>query len=65
MRDLAELPPVYELSPLFSAEQVIEAFLKEVERPGLFALVDLRSKAMWRAGRWWPGVVDAIIRSAK
>ena len=62
---LPELPPVYKLSPMFSAAQIVEAWLREVERPGLYALVDVRSKALWRVARFAPRLVDLIVRNAR
>ncbi|MFK7990160.1 MAG: SDR family NAD(P)-dependent oxidoreductase [Sandaracinaceae bacterium] len=62
VRDLPSLPPIYKLSPLFSAEQVIDAFLRELRRPGWIALVDLRSKLLSRVARITPGVLDRIVR---
>jgi len=65
IRALPELPPVYKLSPMFSAAQIVEAWLREVERPGLYALVDVRSKALWRVARFAPRLVDLIVRNAR
>ncbi|HEY8429323.1 MAG TPA: SDR family NAD(P)-dependent oxidoreductase [Sandaracinaceae bacterium] len=65
VRKLEKLPPVYKLSPLFSAETVADAALREVERPGLVALVDLRSKALWRVARFVPRALDLIVRFAR
>ena len=64
VRDLAELPPVYRLSPMFSAEEIVGAWLRDLDRPGLVQLVDLRSKALWRVSRVMPSLVDRIIRIA-
>lgn len=65
VRELAQLPPIYKLSPLFSAEDVVGAALRDVDRPGLVGLVDLRSKALWRVGRWAPRLLDMVVRSAR
>lgn len=65
VRALPELPPVYKLSPMFSAAEIVEAWLREVERPGLYALVDVRSKALWRVARFAPRLVDLIVRNAR
>lgn len=65
VRDLAELPPVYALSPMFSAAEIVDAWLREVDRPGLHALVDLRSKALWRVARYAPRLLDLIVRRAR
>jgi NAD(P)-dependent dehydrogenase (short-subunit alcohol dehydrogenase family) len=65
VRNLAKLPPVYKLSPLFSAEHVADVALRELDRPGLVALVDVRSKALWRVARFAPLVLDLVVRSAR
>jgi NAD(P)-dependent dehydrogenase (short-subunit alcohol dehydrogenase family) len=65
VRNLEKLPPVYKLSPLFSAEDVAIAALREMDRPGLIALVDVRSKALWRIARVAPAIVDRVVRSAR
>jgi NAD(P)-dependent dehydrogenase (short-subunit alcohol dehydrogenase family) len=65
VRDLSTLPPVYKLSPLFTADEVVDAALRELDRPGLVGLVDLRSKALWRVGRWVPAVLDLVVRSVR
>lgn len=65
VRNLEKLPPVYKLSPLFTAEEVADAALRELERPGLVALVDLRSKALWRVARLAPRLLDLVVRSAR
>lgn len=65
VRDLPSLPPVYKLSPLFTADAVVDAALRELDRPGLVALVDLRSKALWRVGRWAPSLLDLVVRAAR
>lgn len=65
VRALPKLPPIYKLSPLFSAEEVIDAALRELDAPGLVSLVDLRSKALWRVARVAPWLLDAIVRRAR
>ncbi len=65
VRNLDTLPPVYKLSPLFTAEQVVDAALRELSRPGLVALVDLRSKALWRVARLAPALLDLVVRAAR
>jgi NAD(P)-dependent dehydrogenase (short-subunit alcohol dehydrogenase family) len=62
VRALPTLPPIYKLSPLFSAEVVVDAALRELDRPGLVSLVDLRSKALWRVARLAPRLLDVIVR---
>jgi NAD(P)-dependent dehydrogenase (short-subunit alcohol dehydrogenase family) len=65
VRALKELPPVYKLSPMFTATQVIDAWFRELDRPALLALVDLRSKALWTVSRIAPPILTAIVRSAR
>jgi short-subunit dehydrogenase len=65
VRDLPRLPGVYRLSPMFSADQVVDAALRDLESPGLVQLVDVRSKLTWRANRLLPGLVDRVVRLAR
>lgn len=65
VKNLATLPPIYKLSPLFSARDVVHAFLDDLDRPGWISLVDLRSHALWRVGRFVPAVLDVVVRSAR
>lgn len=65
VRDLPRLPGVYRLSPMFTADQVVDAALRDLETPGLVQLVDVRSKLTWRANRLLPGLVDRVIRLAR
>lgn len=64
VRDLETVPAIFDLSSRLSAREIVDAWIEELERPGLIALVDLRSKALWRAGRYLPGLLDRIVRSA-
>ncbi len=65
VRNLPRRPPVYKLSPLFSAETIVASWLEQLDRPERIALVDLQSKLMWRADRLAPRVVDLVMRLAK
>ncbi|MBX3272589.1 MAG: SDR family oxidoreductase [Sandaracinaceae bacterium] len=65
VRDLPHRPAVYRLSPLFSAETIVDSWLRSLDRPGRVALVDLRSKLLHRIDRVAPAVVDLVIRSAR
>lgn len=65
VRALPKVPPIYKLSPLFSAEAVVDAALRDLERPGLVSLVDLRSKALWRVARLAPRLLDIVVRRAR
>ncbi len=65
VRNLESLPPIYKLSPLFSPDEIAGAALREIDRPGLLALVDLRTKALWRVARLAPALLDVIVRSVR
>lgn len=65
VRDLEALPPIYKLSPLFSAQQVIDAYLADLDADRLVTLVDLRSKALHRVARFAPALLDRIVRRAR
>lgn len=62
VRDLEELPPVYKLSRMFSAEEIVAGALSGLKRSDWIVLVDLNSKALWRVGRVAPALVDLIVR---
>ncbi|MCA9617032.1 MAG: SDR family NAD(P)-dependent oxidoreductase [Sandaracinus sp.] len=64
VRDLAKVPPIYKLSRLYSAEEVVDATLKNLDRRGFVLLVDAYSKLLHKVGAVAPGVVDRIIRFA-
>jgi short-subunit dehydrogenase len=65
VRRLASLPPVYKLAPLMRAEDVAAAALRDLDRPGLVSLVDVRSKALWRITRLAPKLLDLVVRSVR
>jgi NAD(P)-dependent dehydrogenase (short-subunit alcohol dehydrogenase family) len=65
LRDLPKLPPIYRLSPLFSADRVATVAIREIDRPGLVALVDARSKLLWRVSRAVPALLDVIVRASR
>lgn len=65
VRNLERRPPIYKLSPLFSAETVVEGWLDQLDRRDRVALVDLQSKALWRLDRLAPRVVDLVVRLAR
>lgn len=65
VRALPKRPPVYGLSRLFTADEVADAALADLDRIGLVSLVDLRSKALWRAARFAPALVDRIVRRVR
>lgn len=61
--DLPERPPIYKLSRLYSAEEVVTGALRALDRRSWLMLVDARSKAMWRVNRAAPGVLDVLVRT--
>ncbi len=62
VRQLPRVPPIYRLSPLFSAEEIVDAYFAELDTPGLIQLVDLRSRALHRVARIAPGLLDRLVR---
>ena len=59
-------PAIYKLAPLLSAETVVDATLRAIDKPGdLKILVDDRTKTMDRVDRLAPGVIDRIVRLAR
>lgn len=65
VRNLAELPPVYKLSRMFSAEEVVDGALAGLDGDDWILLVDLGSKALWRVGRIAPTLLDLVVRRAQ
>lgn len=64
VQQLETLPPVYKLSRIFTAPEVVDEALASVERPDWLVLIDVGSKALWRLGRLAPAVVDRVVRWA-
>lgn len=64
VQQLDSLPPVYKLSRMFSAEEVVKEALASLRRPEWVVLIDAGSKALWRLGRLAPNVVDRVVRWA-
>jgi NAD(P)-dependent dehydrogenase (short-subunit alcohol dehydrogenase family) len=62
VQKLDRLPPVYQLSKMFTAEQVVDGALKALERPEWLLLIDAKSKLLWRVGRAAPELVTKIVR---
>ncbi len=62
VRKLDRLPPVYRMSKMFSAEEVVDGALRALEGPDWILLVDAKSKLLWRVGRAAPELVTRIIR---
>jgi short-subunit dehydrogenase len=65
VRALEKLPAVYKLSPLFSAEDVVDATLAALDRSSFVVLVDQQSRAMYAVSRAAPSIVDRIVRRAR
>ncbi|MDP3275828.1 MAG: SDR family oxidoreductase [Deltaproteobacteria bacterium] len=65
VRNLAKVPPIYRLSRLYSAEEIVGASLRSLDDPAWISMVDVGSKAMWRLSRWAPSLVDRIVQLAK
>jgi len=65
VRDLDELPPVYKLSRMFTAEEVVDGALAALDRSDWIVLIDTGSKALWRVGRLAPTLLDLIVRRAQ
>ena len=61
---LPELPAVYTLSRLFTAEEIVNTSLRRMERSSWLMLLDMNSKAMRWADRLAPWLVDAVIARA-
>ena len=64
VQSLGEIPPVYKLSRLFTAEEIVNKALKGLRGSGWLMLTDLNSKAMRWADRMMPWLVDGIVNRA-
>jgi hypothetical protein len=62
VQKLDRLPPVYELSKMFTAEEVVDGALKALEGPEWLLLIDAKSKLLWRVARAAPSLVTRIVR---
>lgn len=58
-------PAIFKLSPVFSAEEIVDVGLKGMARDEWLILVDAASKVVRRVDRLVPGLVDRIVRLAK
>jgi NAD(P)-dependent dehydrogenase (short-subunit alcohol dehydrogenase family) len=65
VRALDELPPIYRLSRLHSAAEVVDSALEGLETSRFKLLVDPGSKALHGADRVAPRVVDGIVALAE
>ena len=64
VQELAHRPAVYDLSRLYTAEEVVSAALKGIEKRRFLLFVDTGSQSLHRVGRVAPGLVDYIVRRA-
>ncbi|MAQ13201.1 MAG: hypothetical protein CMN30_00175 [Sandaracinus sp.] len=64
VRDLPRRPPVYRLSKLYGAEEIVAATLKQLEGRRWLLLVDVGSRALHALDGVVPSLVDRIIRIA-
>lgn len=64
VRDLERLPPIYKLSRLYSAEEIVASSMGQIERGGFLQLVDATSRATHLATALVPGLVDRIVQRA-
>lgn len=64
VQELEHRPAVYDLSRLYTAEEVVTAALKGIEKRRFLLFVDAGSKSLHRVGRVAPGLVDYIVRRA-
>lgn len=64
VRDLAKVPPIYKLSRLFTADEVVDAALRGLDRRAFAILVDTNSKLLHKVGALAPGLMDRIVRFA-
>lgn len=60
VRNLAQVPPVYKLSRMFSAEEIVDSALRGLERDQDLLLVDLGSHLTRRLNQLTPGVLDRL-----
>src|SRR5690606_9988867 len=65
VRALPEVPPVYRLSRLYTAAEVVDAALAGLESSGFKILVDPGSKALHGVDRFAPSVVDGVVALAE
>lgn len=64
VRGLERLPPIYKLSRLFTADEVVDASMRQLEGGGFLQLVDATSKATHLATALVPRLVDRIVQRA-
>ncbi len=62
VRDLAELPAIYRLSPPQSVVKVASSILRGIERPGVLTLLDAQSKLLWQLERSFPDSLGWVLQ---
>ena len=62
VRNLAELPAIYRLSPPQSVERVASGILRGIERPSVLTLLDAQSKLLWGLERTFPSGVGWVVK---
>ncbi len=64
VRDLEKVPPVYKLSRMFSAEEIVDSALRGLDGKRDVLLVDLGSKVTRRVNQLAPSVLDRVLHLA-
>ena len=64
VRDLVQRPPVYKLSRLYSAEEIVRSTLERLPRRNWILLVDPGSRVLRAMDGVAPSLVDRIVRMA-
>jgi hypothetical protein len=64
VRSLASVPPVYKLSRMFTAEEIVDSALRGLERDQDVLFVDMGSRATRRLNQLVPGILDRVLYAA-
>ncbi len=64
VQSLEKVPPIYKLSKLYSAAEIVGTTLKQLDKREWLILVDPGSKVLHAIDSVLPGVVDRIVRFA-
>jgi NAD(P)-dependent dehydrogenase (short-subunit alcohol dehydrogenase family) len=65
VQSLARRPPVYKLSRLYSAQEIVSSAVESLTSREWLSLVDVGSKALWRVARFAPMVLDRVVQLAR
>lgn len=65
VQKLPKKPPIYKLSKLYSADEIVTAALDDMTNREWITLIDLGSKALWRVARAAPSVMDRVVQWAR